>query len=159
MRQKPISPTPVELRQTHVVLFAAVAAPGGLLTLMGLVWIIRGRMTSDIVLGILTLTFALWVIVGGVAAWLLVRRSERYTRLQHDFVSNVSHELRTPLTGIRMLVETLRLGRADAAQTQRAIELAARLGRFMAKIKEPLVGFLHHRPVDAGETVLVNLGG
>ena len=65
----------------------------------------------------------MWVIVGGFAVWLLVRRSEHKTRLQHDFVSNVSHELRTPLTGIRVLVETLRLGRADPAEAQRCLDL------------------------------------
>src|SRR3989442_15048108 len=107
MKQRPYSPSPIELRQTHVILFAAVAVPGLLLTATGIVSLALHRLAADIILGILTLALALWVVVGGMAAWLLVRRSERYTRLQHDFVSNVSHELRTPLTGIRMLVETL----------------------------------------------------
>ena len=139
MRQKPLSPAPVELRQTHVVLFAAVAAPGVLLTATGIVTLALGRLGVDIILGLLTLLFALWVVVGGFAAWLLVRRSERYTRLQHDFVSNVSHELRTPLTGIRMLVETLRLGRADAAQSKRALELLdAETARLVALVEEVL---------------------
>src|SRR5205823_1516228 len=122
------------------VLFAAVAAPGLLLTATGVLLLAKSRHASDVVLGILTVAFALWVIVGGLSAWILVRRSERYTRLQHDFVSNVSHELRTPLTGIRMLVETLRLGRADEAQSKRALELldaeTARLTNLVEEVLE-----------------------
>lgn len=40
-----------------------------------------------------------------------VSREQRLARLRTDFVSNVSHELKTPLTSIRMLAETMRLGR------------------------------------------------
>jgi len=128
-----------ELRTTHAVLFAAVAVPGLLLTAMSIVSLALHRLAVDVILGILTLALALWVGVGGFAAWLLVRRSERYTRLQHDFVSNVSHELRTPLTGIRMLVETLQLGRADAEQTRRALELLnAESVRLSALVEEVL---------------------
>ena len=136
--QRPLGPGATELRQTHVVLFAAVAVPGLLLTAMGIVMLALHR-TGDIILGLLTIAFALWVVVGGFSAWLLVRRSERYTRLQHDFVSNVSHELRTPLTGIRMLVETMRLGRLDPPGTQRALELLdAETARLTTLVEEVL---------------------
>ena len=40
-----------------------------------------------------------------------VSRERRLAQLRTDFVSNVSHELKTPLTSIRMLAETMRLGR------------------------------------------------
>ncbi|MSP61995.1 MAG: HAMP domain-containing histidine kinase [Myxococcales bacterium] len=123
MATRPFSPPIVELRAAHVLLFAAVAVPGLLLTATGIVSLALHRFTADVVLGILTLAFALWVIVGGFATWLLVRRSERKTRLQHDFVSNVSHELRTPLTGIRVLVETLQLGRVDPVETKACLDL------------------------------------
>ena len=46
----------------------------------------------------------------------------------------------------------------ETAQAKRPVELAARLGRLLAKVEEPIVGFLDHSPVDAGETVLVDLG-
>lgn len=138
MKQKPLIPGVSALRTAHVVLFAAVAVPGVLLTATGIVSLALHR-AVDVILGILTVTFALWVVVGGFAAWLLVRRSERYTRLQHDFVSNVSHELRTPLTGIRVMVETLRLGRASEAEARRCLELLdAETGRLAALVEEVL---------------------
>ena len=137
--QRPFSPAPSELRHGQVVLFAAVAVPGLLLTALGIVSLALHRLAADVVLGILTLAFAMWVIVGGFAAWLLVRRSEQKTRLQHDFVSNVSHELRTPLTGIRVLVETLKLGRVDAKESQRCFELLeAETARLSALVEEVL---------------------
>jgi len=40
-----------------------------------------------------------------------VSREQRLAQLRTDFVSNVSHELKTPLTSVRMLAETMRLGR------------------------------------------------
>ena len=139
MKQRPLFPGVAELRQTHAVLLASVALPGALLTAISVVSLALHRLTFDIILGILSLAMALWIGVGGFAAWLLVRRSERYTRLQHDFVSNVSHELRTPLTGIRVMVETLRLGRADEQQTRRALELLdAETGRLAALVEEVL---------------------
>ena len=140
-RPRPLAPGATELRQSQAVLFAAVAVPGLLLTATSIVSLALHRLAVDVILGILTLAFALWVGVGGFAAWLLVRRSERYTRLQHDFVSNVSHELRTPLTGIRMLVETLRLGRADADQTRRALELLDAETARMAVLVEEVLEF------------------
>jgi two-component system phosphate regulon sensor histidine kinase PhoR len=141
MLSRPLSPAHSELRRTHVILFAAVAVPGLLLTATGIVSLALGRLAADIILGLLTLALALWVVVGGLSAWLLVRRSERYTRLQHDFVSNVSHELRTPLTGIRMLVETLRLGRADDAQARRCLELLDAETARLASLVEEILDF------------------
>ena len=139
MSTRPFSPAHVELRVVHILLFAAIAVPGLLLTATGIVSLALHRFTADVVLGILTLVFAMWVIVGGFAAWLLVRRSEHKTRLQHDFVSNVSHELRTPLTGIRVLVETLRLGRADPVETQRCLDLLdGQTARLVALVEEVL---------------------
>jgi signal transduction histidine kinase len=137
---RPLTPAPAEFRQAHVLLFAAVAVPGLLLTATGIVGLAMHRFAIDIVLGILTLAFSMWVVVGGLAAYLLVKRSERKTRLQHDFVSNVSHELRTPLTGIRVLVETLRMHRADPEQTARCMELldisTARLSTLVEEVLE-----------------------
>jgi hypothetical protein len=46
----------------------------------------------------------------------------------------------------------------ETAQAKRAVELAARLGRLMAQVEEPFIGFLGHGAVDAGEAVLVDLG-
>jgi two-component system phosphate regulon sensor histidine kinase PhoR len=141
MSNRPISPAPRELRQTQVLLFAAAAVPGLLLTATGIVSLAMHRFTSDVVLGVLTLAFAMWVVVGGLAGWLLVRRSERITRLQHDFVSSVSHELRTPLTGIRMLVETLQQQRADPEQRERCLELLDGETARLVSIVEEVLAF------------------
>jgi two-component system phosphate regulon sensor histidine kinase PhoR len=133
------SPAHVEFRAVDILLFAAVAVPGLLLTATGIVSLAMHRFTADVVLGILTLAFAMWIIVGGFAVWLLVRRSEHKTRLQHDFVSNVSHELRTPLTGIRVLVETLRLGRADPVEAERCLDLLdTQTARLVGLVEEVL---------------------
>ncbi len=138
---RPLLPSAAEFRKAHVVLFAAVAVPGLLLTATGIVSLALHRFTVDVVLGVLTLAFALWVVVGGLAVWLLVRRSEQLTRLQHDFVSNVSHELRTPLAGIRVLVETLRQERADAETRQRCLELLDSQSRRLVGLVEEVLEF------------------
>ena len=50
----------------------------------------------------------------------------------------------------------LKLG--ETAQAERPIELPPRIGRLMAQVKEAVISFLGHRPVDARETVMVDLG-
>ncbi len=67
-------------------------------------------------LGVLTLGGATLFI-----AWLLgrdLRRELRVSELRSQFVSSVSHELKTPLTSIRMLAETLQMGRGRDAKTE-----------------------------------------
>jgi two-component system, OmpR family, phosphate regulon sensor histidine kinase PhoR len=51
--------------------------------------------------------------------WQDYRRDLRAAALRSDFVARVSHELRTPLTSIRMLAETLSLGRIPEPDRQR----------------------------------------
>jgi len=138
---RPFSPPPVEIRAAHILFFAAVAVPGLLLTATGIVSLALHRFTAELVLGVLTLAFAGWVVVGGLSAWLLLRRSERMTRLQHDFVSSVSHQLRTPLTAVRVLVETLRLGRASEAERARALDLLDSETARLATLVEEVLTF------------------
>jgi len=51
--------------------------------------------------------------------WQDYRREARAAELRSAFVARVSHELRTPLTSIRMLAETLSLGRVAEPERQR----------------------------------------
>ncbi|HVF40617.1 MAG TPA: HAMP domain-containing sensor histidine kinase [Gemmatimonadaceae bacterium] len=69
------------------------------------------RSRLPFLLGLLALAAAL-----SVVAVAQIRRETELAKLRGDFVSSVSHELRTPLAQIRLYVETLRLGRANAAE-------------------------------------------
>jgi two-component system phosphate regulon sensor histidine kinase PhoR len=51
--------------------------------------------------------------------WQDYRREARAADLRSAFVARVSHELRTPITSIRMLAETLSLGRIAGPERQR----------------------------------------
>ena len=64
------------------------------------------RTRLPFILGMLALAAAL-----AVVAVLQMRRDQELTRLREEFVANVSHELRTPLAQIRLMIESLRLGR------------------------------------------------
>lgn len=80
--------------------------------------------SSRVPLLILLLVLALVVTV--VAA-VQLRREVRFVGERERFVANVSHELRTPLTQVRLVLDTLRLGRErDEAMRRSSIELADR---------------------------------
>ncbi len=69
------------------------------------------------------LYFSLCLLAAATAfgAWLMwrdLRRTVRLAEMRGQFVSSVSHELKTPLTAIRMLAETLQLGRVKDTDTQ-----------------------------------------
>jgi signal transduction histidine kinase len=62
-----------------------------------------------------------------VFAAVLLRREVRFAAERADFVASVSHELRTPLTQVRLVLDTLRLGReGDAATRESALGIADR---------------------------------
>jgi signal transduction histidine kinase len=73
---------------------------------------------------VLMLLFAL--ALTAVAA-VQLRREVRFVNERERFVANVSHELRTPLTQVRLVLDTIRLGRErDEAMRRSALELADR---------------------------------
>ncbi len=62
-----------------------------------------------------------------VFAGVLLRREVRFAAERADFVASVSHELRTPLTQVRLVLDTLRLGReGDATARDSALGIADR---------------------------------
>src|ERR1700742_805194 len=50
--------------------------------------------------------------------WQDYRRESRAAELRSAFVARVSHELRTPVTSIRMMAETLSMGRIPEPERQ-----------------------------------------
>jgi len=79
-----------------------------------------------VVSGVLVLTFCTSGITGYILVSIFVGKGASLVQVQNDFVSSVSHELRTPLTSIRLLIESLRDGRLDAAERPQVLSLLAR---------------------------------
>lgn len=62
-----------------------------------------------------------------VVAAMQLRREAGFATERSNFVANVSHELRTPLTQVRLVLDTLRLGRGgDAQAREQALGIADR---------------------------------
>ena len=62
-----------------------------------------------------------------ILAAVQLRREVRFAAERAAFVANVSHELRTPLTQVRLVLDTMRLGRmGDAAARDRSLSVADR---------------------------------
>jgi len=79
-----------------------------------------------IVSGVLVLTFCTSGITGYILGSIFVAKGAALARIQNDFVGGVSHELRTPLTSIHLLIESLRDGRLDVAESTQVLSLLAR---------------------------------
>ena len=56
--------------------------------------------------------------LGAYSVWRDMRREFEMAEMRSQFIASVSHELKTPLTGIRVLAETLRLGRCRDRQRE-----------------------------------------
>ena len=93
-----------------IIAFCALTASlANLVT--GIVLLATNRSGGDIALGVLTIVFAVWGIVGSVLALVFIVKQNRYNLSQANFIAQVSHELRTPLTSIRMYADTLKMHR------------------------------------------------
>ena len=73
------------------------------------------RSRVPLLVGLLLLAVGLTVL-----AAVMLRREVRFAAERADFVASVSHELRTPLTQVRLVIDTLRLGRGGDAQSRDA---------------------------------------
>lgn len=74
----------------------------------GIVILATNVTAGDVALGILTLVFAIWGLVGSILALYYIVKQNRFNRSQASFIAQVSHELRTPLTSVRMYADTLK---------------------------------------------------
>jgi len=75
------------------------------------------------------LLLILLLLAGGLTVWAAVqlRREVQFATERATFVANVSHELRTPLAQVRLVLDTLKLGRAgDRAARDAALGIADR---------------------------------
>jgi len=133
------------------LLLGAVVCPAVFSVAVGIVALALSRQAFDIVFGVLVLCFAVLGIVGGAVAMGLLRRSERLAQMQNDFVANVSHELRTPLAGIRLLAETIALGRAE--DPSRRKEVADLLLQQSERLHETIGRILTWRRLEAGAAI------
>jgi two-component system phosphate regulon sensor histidine kinase PhoR len=134
---------------TLVAIFAFT--PSALLLTVGVLILVLGHATRDLIFGVLTLSLAA-TLLGGVAATVVyVRRESSVAHLQTEFVNKVSHDLRTPLTSIRLFVETLQAGRLrDPEKIQQALDtIAAETARLSAMI-DRLLGWAR---MEAGRRV------
>lgn len=94
-----------------VALSVGVLVPVLLSTSVGIVTLVLGESSRDLLVGVLVVSFAAAALGGVVVVtWLLGKRM-RIARLQGDLLANVSHDLRTPLASIRMYAQTLLTGR------------------------------------------------
>ncbi len=95
----------------------------------------------------LLLLLLLAVAITAVAA-VQLRREARFVAEREQFVANVSHELRTPLAQVRLVLDTLRLGRErDEEMRRAAVELADREVLRLQHLVDGLLRFTR-RPSD-----------
>jgi len=84
-----------------------------------------------------------------VVAAVQLRREVRFAAERAGFVANVSHELRTPLSQIRLVLDTLRLGRGDdPALREQALKVADREALRLQHLVEGVLRFTRGTRVD-----------
>jgi len=68
--------------------------------------------------------FALLLFVLMALLWRTIRREVELERQHRNFLSAITHELKSPLAAMRLSLETVRRGRADAASAERFLDNA-----------------------------------
>ncbi len=111
-----------------VTLSVGVLLPVLLSTSVGIVALVIGTSTRELLIGVLVVSFTAAATGGAVIAVVLVSRRARLVRLQSDLLANVSHELRTPLSAIRMYAQTLQSGvlLQDPDRTRQSLDTIVR---------------------------------
>ena len=90
----------------------------------------------------LMLVLLLLALLLTVVAAVQLRREVRFSAERARFVANVSHELRTPLTQVRLVLDTVRLGRErDEEMRRSALETADREVLRLQHLVEGLLRF------------------
>jgi two-component system phosphate regulon sensor histidine kinase PhoR len=97
---------------TKPLLFLSIGVlvPVVLSTTVGIIAIVSGNTSRELVLGVLSVALAASAVGSAIVVIVLLGLRARTARLQTDLLGNVSHELRTPLAAIRMYAQTLQAG-------------------------------------------------
>ncbi len=109
-------------RRIVQLLVYLVVMPTVLILAIGIISVfLEGR--TNLVMGILTVSFVSVMGTGMVLVFVFIRREANLSELQADFVSKVSHEFRTPLTAIRLFAETIERSRGDPEMQAKCLAL------------------------------------
>jgi signal transduction histidine kinase len=100
----------LRLTRPIVLLATCVLVPVVLSTSVGIVSLVLGKSSKDLVLSVLIISFAAAALGGAIGVVVLLGRRARTARLQSDLLGNVSHELKTPLAAIRLHAQTIQMG-------------------------------------------------
>ena len=118
----------LSLRGAIMTLSVGVLLPVILSTTVGIVALVVGTSTKELLIGVLVVCFTVAAAGSAVVSVVLLGRRARLARLQSDLLANVSHELRTPLSAIRMYAQTLESGllEQDPESTRRSLATIVR---------------------------------
>ena len=103
----------LSLRGAIVTLSVGVLIPVILSTTVGIIALVIGTSTKELLIGILVVCLTAAAAGSAVVSVVLLGRRARLARLQSDLLANVSHELRTPLNAIIGYSEMLSEEAAD----------------------------------------------
>ncbi len=118
----------LKLTGAIVVLSVGVLLPVLLSTSVGIITLVVGTDSWDLIFGVLIISFTSAAIGGAIIVTVLLGRRAHTARLQMDLLANVTHELRTPLSAIRMYAQTLEMGllEGDEVRTSKCINTIIR---------------------------------
>ncbi len=126
-------------RRTQVVLILAILFPTLFTTAVGIVSLALYSDVKDIIFGVLTITFAVGIILGSFFVVLYTKKLQDLALKQTMFLANVSHELRSPLTAIKLYAQTLEKDAEGINRelcVEQIIRATSRLDRLIAQILE-----------------------